>query len=110
MKTMESIYQAITSAAESFGFRTERSSWNAAEITDDTHSVNFTVMPKPEWDFDSRTVSTSLTISASIATMGGNPTPDELLMRADAITRAANLCKTLNGIDLTYTITLNKED
>ena len=110
MKTMESIYQAITSAAESFGFRTERSSWNAAEITDDTHSVNFTVMPKPEWDFDSRTVSTSLTISASIATMGGNPTPDELLMRADAIIRAANLCKTLNGIDLTYTITLNKED
>ena len=43
-------------------------------------------------------------LAASIACMGGSPTPDELLEAAQVITKAANLVKSLNAADLAYTV------
>jgi hypothetical protein len=47
----------------------------------------------------------TLRIRASIATMGGAPSADDLLKAADTIRRAAELVKVLENESLTYTET-----
>lgn len=68
------------------------------------HVVNFTTTGETHFDFENHEATVSLRFAASIACMGGNPTPDELLEAAQVITKAANLVKSLNAVDLAYTV------
>lgn len=68
------------------------------------HVVNFTTTGETAYDFENHEATVSLRFAASIACMGGNPTPDELLEAAQVITNAASLVKTLNAADLAYTV------
>ena len=56
-------------------------------------------------DWENRKVNVTLRIQASIATMGGAPSADDLLKAADTIRRAAELVKALENQSLTYTET-----
>ena len=45
----------------------------------------------------------NLTFRASLASMGGNSTPEDLLEAADIIRRGAELVKELESMNLSYT-------
>jgi len=47
----------------------------------------------------------NLHFQASIACMGGEPTPEDLLLASDIIRRGAELVRELEAMDLSYTVT-----
>lgn len=74
-------------------------------IVDETNTVNFRLNEETEADYDKRTATIQITASASIATMGGNPTTEDLLRAAEIITKAATLVDFLNAKELSFTET-----
>ena len=89
------VFTEIKTFAKQFGFEVE---YNAVDckIIDNTHTVNFTI----QFDSDFSTyaegyVKVTYTVSASIATMGGNPTGDDLKQMASIIAAAGSLVNTL---------------
>lgn len=63
--------------------------------------VNFTILEdyrKSDWQ--NRIARRSLTMRASISTMGGNPTVEELLKAGEDIQNAARLMEKINGMDI----------
>lgn len=100
--TKQEVHEIIKSKAAEYGFIGEESNWGINGLTirePDVHTVNFTI--SEDWNWEARTI--TLRVRASIATMGGAPSADELMKAADTIRRAAELVKDLETIDLTYT-------
>lgn len=101
----ESVQNFLEGFVSNFGFTVKADIY--PQIIDPEkgrHVVNFTTTGETHFDFENHEATVSLRFAASIACMGGSPTPDELLEAAQVITNAASLVKTLNAADLAYTV------
>ena len=105
--TKEQAISIIKEAAERRGFTTNIYQWTRfIEISEpDSHYLNFTVMENtaPDTDWSKREVTMELHVQASLASMGGNPTPEELIMASEIIRRGAELVMELEDMGLSYT-------
>lgn len=103
--TYENIQKSIEAYADTFGFAVLADMYpQVIDPEKGRHVVNFTTTGETHFDFENHEATVSLRFAASIACMGGSPTPDELLEAAQVITNAASLVKTLNAADLAYTV------
>ena len=105
-RTQRKIEDIITEAALAYGFLAEPDHWRGRmEIHEEgTHYLNFRIDDnRVEDDWANREVTYRLRFSASIASMGGNPSARELLRASEIIARGAKLVDHLNGLELTYT-------
>ena len=107
--TKEQAISTIKEAAERHGFVTHTYQWTRfIEISEpDSHYLNFIVMENvaPDTDWSKHEVTMELHIQASLASMGGNPTPEDLLKASEIIRRGAELVMELEGMGLSYTET-----
>lgn len=108
--TKEQVIAIIEEAAERHGFTTcKYSLTRLTEIKEpgETHFLNFTIWERvaPDTDWSRREVTMNLQFCASLACMGGEPTPEDLLMASDIIRRGAELVKELEAMNLSYTVT-----
>ena len=103
--TKQEVQNTIKAKATEYGFIAEETNWGlrGLMIREEAQTVNFTISEKCDWE--NRKVNVTLRIQASIATMGGAPSADDLLKAADTIRRAAELVKALENQSLTYTET-----
>ena len=104
----EQAISIIKETAERRGFVTNIYQWTSLiEIQEpgDTHFLNFmvTVNTAPDTDWSKRKVTMDLHFRASLASMGGNPTPEDLLKASEIIRRGAELVQELEGMKLSYT-------
>ena len=104
--TKNEIIATIKEAAARHGFTTEESNWyrwtNIKEP--DTHYLNFTITDDvaPGTDWSSREVTMNLHFQASLASMGGNPSPEELIRASEIIRVGAELVRELEAMNLSY--------
>ena len=105
--TKEQAISIIKEAAERYGFVTHTYQWTSLiEISEpDSHYLNFMVTENtaPDTDWSKRKVTMDLHFRASLASMGGNPTPEDLLKASEIIRRGAELVQELKGMKLSYT-------
>ena len=103
--TKQDVHEIFKAKAVEHGFTAEETNWgiNGLAIRDEDHTVNFSISEDCKGDWENRKMKVSLRIRASIATMGGNPSADDLLKAADTIKRAAELVKSLEAESLSYT-------
>ena len=106
--TKEQIISIIKKAAERHGFTTcKYTMTRLIEIKEpgDTHYLNFFIQESfPEGiDWSKREVTMNLHFRASLASMGGEPTPEDLLKAAEIIKAGALLVQELDAMNLSYT-------
>ena len=106
--TKEQVIATIKEAAERHGFTTCKYTMTRfIEIKEpgETHYLNFTIWERfaEDTDWSKREVTMNLHFRASLASMGGEPTPEDLLIASDIIRRAAELVKELEAMNLSYT-------
>lgn len=104
--TKQEVLQEIKTAAEEYGFITEEANIGITKIRiteKEGHTVNFTISEDVDWDFENKKITVNLKVKASIATMGGNPTANDLLEQAQTIWMAGSLVKALENKELSYT-------
>ena len=103
----EQAISIIKEAAERYGFVTHTYQWaSLIEISEpDSHYLNFMVTENtaPDTDWSKRKVTMDLHFRASLASMGGNPTPEDLLKASEIIRRGAELVRELEAMKLSYT-------
>ena len=102
--TKQEVHEIIKAKAMEYGFIVEETYWGLM-IREEAQTVNFTISEDCDGDWENRKMNVTLRIRASIATMGGAPSADDLLKAADTIRRAAELVKVLENESLTYTET-----
>ena len=73
----------------------------------ETHFLNFTIWERiaPDTDWSRREVTMNRHFCASLACMGGEPTPEDLLLASDIIRKGAELVKELEALNLSYMVT-----
>ena len=108
--TKEQAITTIKEAAEHHGFTTcKYSMTRLIEIKEpgETHFLNFFILERtsPDTDWSKHEVRMNLHFRASLACMGGEPTPEDLLLASDIIRRGAELVQELEAMDLSYTET-----
>ena len=108
--TKEQAISIIKETAERRGFITcKYSMTRLIEIKepDDTHYLNFFIQERtsPATDWTKREFTMNLHFRASLASMGGEPTPEDLLKASEIIRRGAELVMELEGMGLSYTET-----
>ena len=107
--TKNDIKAIITATAARRGFTAEENSFlRWPNITEPTsHYLNFCITEEyPEnTDWSKRSVEVRIRIRASLATMGGNPTPEDLIQASEIIREGAELVKELEAMNLSYTET-----
>ena len=106
--TKEQVIAIIKEAAERHGFTTcKYSMTRLIEIVEpgETHFLNFFILERTSADTDwsRREVTMNLHFRASLACMGGEPTPEDLLLASDIIRRGAELVQELEAMNLSYT-------
>ena len=103
----EQAISIIKETAERRGFVTNIYQWTSLiEISEpDSHYLNFMVTENtaPDTDWSERKVTMELHFRASLASMGGNPTPEDLFKASEIIRRGAKLVQELEGMKLSYT-------
>ena len=104
----EQVISIIKEAVERHGFVTNKYQWTSTieiEEPGDTHFLNFMVMENiaPEIDWSRQEVTMELHFRASLASMGGNPTPEELIKASEIIRAGAELVRELESMGLKYT-------
>ena len=92
---IECMWDYFRATAQSYGFTVKEWENGRKEIWDETRTVNFTVHEDFDFDDAVRIQKITYTVTASIATMGGNPTGDELKMRGDRIVKAGQMVNTM---------------
>lgn len=105
MMSKQDVLEKIAKKAEGHGFvlKENRFATLGYEIVSPAgHFVNFTVVDNFEFLLDARQTVHRVKIRASIATMGGYPTADELMDQAQIIWNAGNLVKALENEDLSW--------
>ena len=108
--TKEQAITTIKEAAELHGFTTcKYSMTRLIEIVEpgDTHYLNFFILERtsPDTDWSMYEVRMNLHFRVSLACMGGEPTPEDLLLASDIIRRGAELVQELEALNLSYTET-----
>ena len=105
--TKAQVNEAIRAAAKAHGFETtaEPGFQGITEIISQELNFTFTVRNTRNTDWAAHRVEQSLTVSASVRRMGGNPTVEELLGTADEIRRGAELAAEIQAMALTWTET-----
>ena len=108
--TKEQVIAIIREAAERHGFTTcKYTMTRLIEIIEpgDTHYLNFTITDEyaEDTDWSKRSVEVRIHIRASLASMGGNPTPEDLIRAAEIIREGALLVQELEAMNLSYTET-----
>ena len=103
----EQVISIIKKTAERRGFVTNIYQWTSLiEIQElDSHYLNFMVTENtaPDTDWSQRKVTMELHVRASLASMGGNPRPEDLFKASEIIRRGAELVQELEGMKLSYT-------
>ena len=107
--TKNEIIRILKENAAKHGFTAEENSflrWPNIAMPG-SHYLNFTITEEiaPDTDWSGREVTVNLHIQASLATMGGSPTPEELIRAAEIIREGALLVQELEALDLSYTET-----
>ena len=102
--TKQEVVNTIRAAAERHGFTTRDDAWISLAHIDGGRYLNFCILDHAAkgTDWTAPEITITVEVSASIATMGGNPSADELLEAADTIRRGAELVKELDGMKLSY--------
>ena len=107
--TKNDIKAIITATAARRGFTAEENSFlRWPNITEPgSHYLNFTITDEyaKDTDWSKREVEVRVRIRASLATMGGNPTPEDLIQASEIIREGAELVKELEAMNLSYTET-----
>lgn len=105
--TKAQVNETIKAAAQAHGFETtkEPGFQGITEIISEELNFTFTVQHTENIDWAAHRVEQSLTVTASVRKMGGQPTVEELLKTADEIRRGAELAAELQGMNLTWTET-----
>lgn len=105
--TKAQVNETIRAAAKAHGFETtaEPGFQGITEIISGELNFIFTVRNTENTDWAAHRIEQSLTVSASVRRMGGNPTVEELLKTADEIRRGAELAAEIQGMNLTWTET-----
>ena len=108
--TKEQVISIIKEAAERHGFTTcKYTMTRLVEIVEpgETHFLNFVIQERfaENTDWSNREFTMNLHFRASLACMGGEPTPEDLLMAAEIIREGAELVKELEAMNLSYTET-----
>jgi len=89
------VFNEIENFAKQFGFEVEKNAYEC-KIIDPTHTVNFTIWMDSDFSkMDEGYITTTYTVRASIATMGGNPTGNDLQQMSAIIGSAGCLVNTL---------------
>lgn len=107
--TKEQVIITIKEAAERHGFTTcMYTMTRLIEIIEpgESHFLNFTIWERfaEDTDWSKREVTMNLHFRASLACMGGEPTPEDLLLASDIIRRGAELVNELEAMNLSYTV------
>lgn len=104
--TKEQLIATIKEVAERHGFTTQTYQWTRfIEIQEaDSHYLNFYISERPAADSDwsKRECTMEVTIFASLASMGGNPTVEDLLKASDIIRKGALMVQELGDMKLSY--------
>ena len=110
--TKQEVVNTIRAAAERHGFTTKDDAWISLMHIDGGRFINFCVRDRAAkgTDWTQPEITITVEVSASIATMGGDPSADELLEAADTIRRAAELVKELEAMNLSYTHRIKDEE
>ena len=99
----------IAETASKYGFIAEESTWASLMMIreQDTHYMNFTITESwaKDTDWSKREITMQIHFNASLASMGGNPTPDELIRASEIIRNGAEMVKELEAMNLSYTET-----
>ena len=105
--TKAQVNEAIKKAAKAHGFETTRETGfqGLAEIISEELNFTFTARNTENTDWAAHRIEQSLTVTASVRRMGGQPTAEELLRTADEIRRGAELTAELQRMNLTWTET-----
>lgn len=103
--TGKDLFIELSTVVKMFGFRPVEDNWHVIGIEDDKRVVNFFVSVERDYGGAMATnrIKGELFFRASICSMGGNPTADELKKSGERIIQAANLVQRLNGMNLKFT-------
>ena len=104
----EQVISIIKEAAERHGFVTNKYQWTdliEIEEPEYTHFLNIMVRENiaPEIDWSKQGVTMELHFQASLASMGGNLTPERLIKASEIIRAGAELVRELESMGLKYT-------
>ena len=103
--TKAQVNEKIKAAAQAHGFKTgdELNFQGITEIISEELNFTFTVQHTENTDWAAHRIEQSLTVTASVRRMGGQPTVEELLKTADEIKRGAELTAEIQSMNLTWT-------
>ena len=104
--TREELKAIIIGKVKEHGFIAEDTTWSRWPYVHeaDSHYLNFSIREEYDEDTDwvSREAVVYLRFTASLATMGGNPTPEELIRASNIIRQGAELVRELQKMGLSY--------
>ena len=102
--TKAQVNEAIRAAAQAHGFETtEQPGFQGiTEIISEELNFTFTAQTTENTDWAAHRIEQSLTVTASVRKMGGQPAVEELLKTADEIKRGAELTAELQNMNLTW--------
>ena len=105
--TKAQVNEKIKAAAQAHGFETtEQPGFQGmTEIISRELNFTYTILNTENTDWAAHKIEQSLTVTASVRRMGGQPTVEELLKTADEIRRGAELAAEIQGMNLTWTET-----
>ena len=103
--TKAQVNEIIKRAAARYGFETteEAGFQGFSEIRSEELNFTYTCKTTENTDWAAYHIEQTLTVTASVRKMGGQPTVEELLKTADEIRRGAELTAELQATDLTWT-------
>ena len=105
--TKAQVNEKIKAAAKAHGFETtEQPGFQGmTEIISRELNFTYTILNTENTDWAAHRIEQSLTVTASVRRMGGQPTVEELLKTADEIRRGAELAAEIQEMNLTWTET-----
>ena len=105
--TKAQINERIRVVAKAHGFQTttEPGCQGFVEIISEELNFTFKTRLTENTDWTAHRIEQSLTASASVRKMGGQPSVEELLKTADEIRRGAELVEEIQEMNLTWTKT-----
>ena len=106
--TKEEVIRMVNAMYKSFGFNgSTPGTFDVPEL----FGKNVSILSRPYWDIDKKRKVAHIypEFLAFISRSGGTPTPEELLVAADEIARAARLVQALNNLGLGWEQELHEE-
>ena len=104
--TLNEMKELIRNTAAEYGFETEdvRHSMLPQIKRDSDAYININIRDIWEdFDFEKKESTRTVEVTSSVCMMGGNPTPQELIVAADQIKRGAELTARLQSMSLAFT-------